>query len=166
MHTQTAAAPVASQTLPRVRLAVEDDVPQLMGMCRMLHEENGLTGWAEDRIIEAVQRAIAGDGSVIGVVGQTGRLEAMIHLFISRMWYSNDPHLEELYAYVHKDHRRTNNAKSLIEFAKSTAERLEVPLLIGILSNHRTEQKIRLYQRRLGKPSGCYFLYNATTGRE
>jgi GNAT superfamily N-acetyltransferase len=166
MHTSAAVAPMASQSLPKVRVAVKDDFPQILGLCRMLHAENGLTGWAEERIVSALHRAIAGDGSVIGVIGTAGSLEAMIHLFISRMWYSNDPHLEELYAYVHKDHRRSNNAKSLIEFAKSTAERLNVPLLIGIVSNHRTEQKIRLYQRRLGKPSGCYFLYNATTGRE
>ena len=39
-----------------------------------------------------------------------------------------------------------------------------IPLLIGVLSNKRTEGKIRLYERQLGKPSGAFFLYGARTG--
>jgi hypothetical protein len=29
--------------------------------------------------------------------------------------------------------------------------------------DHRTEAKIRLYERQLGKPAGAFFLYGATT---
>jgi hypothetical protein len=39
-----------------------------------------------------------------------------------------------------------------------------MPLLIGVLSNSRTEAKIRLYKRHFGEPAGAYFLYNARTG--
>lgn len=165
MQTHTAVAPTAKE-FPKVRVAVEADIPHLLEMGRLLHEENGLSGWAEDLVLDAVRRAIAGDGSVIGVVGAPGRLEAMTHLFIGRFFYTHDPHVEELYSFVKKEYRKSDNAKSLIEFAKSTAERLNVPLLIGILSNERTEQKIRLYRRRLGAPSGAYFLFNSQTGQQ
>jgi GNAT superfamily N-acetyltransferase len=84
---------------------------------------------------------------------------------MARFWYTEDFHLEELYNFVHPDYRKSDNAKALIDFAKNTAEKINVPLMIGIISNHRTEQKIRLYQRRLGKPSGGYWLYNANTGK-
>jgi GNAT superfamily N-acetyltransferase len=148
-----------------VRRAVEADLPQLVTLGRMLHKENALTGWAEDLVMEAGRQAIAGDGAVIGVIGPIGRLEGMIHLVVTRHWYSHDAHMEELYSYVHPNYRRSDNAKLLIEFAKTAAEKTGVPLLIGILSNQRTEQKIRLYQRRLGKPAGAYFLWNGKTGK-
>ena len=38
--------------------------------------------------------------------------------------------------------------------------------MIGVLSNHRTEAKVRLYERQFGKPSGAFFLYNARTGTQ
>jgi hypothetical protein len=41
---------------------------------------------------------------------------------------------------------------------------MEMPLLIGVLSNHRTEAKVRLYERQFGKPTGAFFLYNGSTG--
>jgi hypothetical protein len=39
-----------------------------------------------------------------------------------------------------------------------------IPLAIGVMSNTRTEAKIRLYERVFGAPAGVYFLYNAKTG--
>jgi hypothetical protein len=45
-----------------------------------------------------------------------------------------------------------------------TAEKLSVPLAIGVLSNSRTEAKIRLYERVFDSPAGVYFLYGAKTG--
>lgn len=157
-------APV-TKPYPKVRTATREDIPQIFKLGRILFEENAITGWSEQRIVEAVNRAINGQGAVIGVIGDVGRLEAMIYLFVAKFWYTDDPHLEEVYNFVHPDYRKSDNAKALIDFAKTTAERINVPLMIGIVSNHRTEQKIRLYQRRLGKPTGAYWLFNAKTGK-
>ena len=52
----------------------------------------------------------------------------------------------------------------LCEFAKAAAEMLDMPLLIGVLSNERTEGKVKLYERIFGKPAGAYWLLNAETG--
>jgi GNAT superfamily N-acetyltransferase len=150
---------------PRVRRATVEDIPQIFKLGKLLFEENAITGWSERRITEAVNRAINGDGAVIGVIGDVGHLEGMIYLFVAMFWYTDEPHLEEVYNYVHPDYRKSDNAKALIDFAKSCADGIGVPLTIGIISNHKTEQKIRLYQRRLGKPSGAYWLYNAKTGK-
>ena len=159
------AAPVTAKPLPRVRLPVEADLPQLIEMGLMLHKENGLLNAAPDLIEIAARRAVNRDGMIGGVIGDVGHVEAMICLMTARYWYTRDNHLEELLSYVHPDCRRSDNAKALIEFAKDCALRLGVPLLIGIVSNERTEQKIRLYQRRLGKPSGAYWLFNSKTGK-
>jgi hypothetical protein len=158
-------APV-TKPYPTVRKAVKEDIPQIFKLGKLLFEENAITSWSENRIIAAVNRAINGDGAVIGVIGDIGRLEGMIYLLRAKFWYTDDCHLEEVYNYVHPDYRKSDNAKALIDFAKTCSEGINVPLMIGIVSNHKTEQKIRLYERRLGKRSGAYWLFNAKTGKK
>jgi hypothetical protein len=84
------------------------------------------------------------------------------------MWYSDHSVLEERAIFVDPDCRsaKGGRARRLCEFSKQTADALELPLIIGVLSNHRTEAKVRLYERQFGKPSGAFFLYNARTGHK
>ncbi len=144
-------------TAPVVRLAVSEDAPSVYRMSKMLHEENGLASWCEDKIRGSI---VAGKKAIIGVIGPKGDPVAMIHLRIGSMWYSNDIHLEDRGTFVHPEHRRTGYAKALLDFAKLAAADLKIPLLIGILSSERTEAKIRLCRRKLGPPSGAYFFWN------
>lgn len=149
----------------KVRSVTPEDFPQLMELCNQLYKENGARnvdwGIVERVIIDGVN----GKGGVIGVIGpKGGDLTGMIYLRFSSMWYSNEEILEELFCYVPETARRSSNAKSLIEFGMAASERLRIPLLIGIISNDKTEAKIRLYTRLLGKPAGAFFLYGAKTG--
>jgi hypothetical protein len=84
------------------------------------------------------------------------------------MWYSDANVLEERAIFIHPEFRNAKGgrARRLCEFSKRAADTLEVPLMIGVLSNHRTEAKVRLYERQFGKPSGAFFLYNARTGTQ
>lgn len=152
------------QDLPQVRTGVEADIPQIIEMGRMLHAENAMMPLSLQRVEDAARRGIAQDMAMIGIIGDVGKAEAMIGLTVGRFWYTDSFHLEELFAFVRPEFRKSNNAKALIEFAKSSALRIGVPLLIGVISNERTEAKTRLYERRLGKPSGAYFLFNGKTG--
>ena len=68
--------------------------------------------------------------------------------------------------FIHPDYRsaKGGRARRLCEFSKQAADSLGIPLIIGVLSNNRTEAKVRLYKRQFGEPSGAFFLYNARTG--
>ena len=62
-------------------------------------------------------------------------------------------HLNEIWCFVHPDHRRSTHARRLIEFGKWCADRLSgegvrVPLLLGIVTRHRLLPKLRLFQRQ------------------
>jgi GNAT superfamily N-acetyltransferase len=153
-----------SASYPKIRLATLADLPQLMEIGHELHRENGMMTIADDLIEEVTRRAISRDGAILGVIGDVGAIEGMIYLVIGRFWYTRDPHIEELFSYVRPEYRRSKNAKALVEFAKKTAEDLEVPLLIGIISNNDTQRKIKLYERILGPAAGAYFLSGARTG--
>lgn len=153
----------ASKPLPRVRLATPADLDGLLEMGRELHRENGLMSLDEGMIRQAAEGALLHNRDTFGVIGKPGHLEAMIYLGLRQFWYSKDVHLEELLAYVSPNFRKSRNAIALIEFAKASALKLGVPLLIGIISSTNTKQKIKLYERRIGPMSGAYFLFNGKT---
>ena len=141
-----------------------EDLEDLLALGRELHKENGLLNLDESMIRQGAIDAINGNNSAVAVIGPVGNIEGAIHLAFRKFWYTADWHLEELWSFVRPSYRRSRNAKALIQYAMRCSETLNVPLLIGILSNIRTEAKVELYKRQLGKPAGAYFLYNAKTG--
>jgi len=114
---------------------------------------------------ETARRCVGSDNLIVGCIGPAGRPEAVICLTIGQFWYSDQPHLEELFVYVVPEYRQSKRAFALLDYAKRCARRLGVPLLVGILSQRRTEGKVRLYSRQLGKPAGAYWIYNGRTGQ-
>lgn len=149
-----------------VRLAHAGDEEALMVLCRLLHQENGAFPMDEDRVREILHSAFQRQGGMIGVVDSEDgtSLDGCIVLTLQQMWYSNEWYLGELFLFVHPERRRGGPAARLIRFGKEMATKLGLPLVIGVLSNQRTEEKVRMYQRELGPPAGAFFMYGATTG--
>lgn len=157
-----------------VRRAVAADYDGVWELFRLLHAENALLSmskpkidWMLDRIFRADQLpqndlGLRGYMGVIGPLG--GQLEGFILLTISSFWYSDDIILEEYANFVHPDYRKSNHAKTLVSYAKYLADRISVPLLIGIISNTRTAAKVRLYRRQLPE-AGAFFVYNSNKFR-
>lgn len=153
-----------TDTVPsEVRFADPCDMPQLMDLCRLLHEENGWLKMSEDKVHRVLMSHYNRTGGLIGVIGTPDCLQGAVVLQMSSMWYSDEPILEELFSFVPPQFRRSTHAKALIEFAKNTAAQIGVPLLMGLISNERTEAKIDLYRRRLGKPAGAFFVHAAAS---
>jgi len=129
-----------------------------MALGHLLHAENGVHSWDNAKARNIARSLLNCDGGYIGVIGEPGNLKGMIGLLLDQPWYSRDFQLVEIFNFVHPDHRRSTYAKQMIEHAKSYADKLDLPLLIGVISNHRTEAKVRLYRRQLPK-AGEFFLY-------
>jgi hypothetical protein len=142
---------------PVVRYAEPADYPQIIMLGEELHAENGHSAIdypiAEAAIVDAINR----NRALIGVIGPVGTIEGIIFLRFASFWNSSEVFLEELFLYVPPAYRKTPNAKTLLKFAKSTSERLDLPLMIGVLSSHRTKAKLKLYEKHLGAPVGGYF---------
>ncbi len=145
-----------------VRKAVPEDLPVLMEMCRELAEENGQFPMNEAKVTEMLHRAFSGQGAIIGVLGRDGRVEGSILLIINQFWYTDSWCLEEVFSYVRPEFRRSSNAKDLIMFSKRCSDELQIPLVIGVVSNIRTQAKVGLYTRQLSAPVGAYFIYGKT----
>lgn len=144
--------------LPDVRIANRGDEEEIIALCRMLHEENGLFSMDEEKVRRDIGEALDGENGIVGVIGEPQELHAFTYLRLGQFWYTSDWSLEERFVFVHPDHRQSKNLQALIAFDKQMSDKLRVPLVIGILSTKRTEAKVRAYQRYL--PSvGAFFFY-------
>jgi hypothetical protein len=143
----------------RVRIATSEDEEEAMALCRKLHQENGIFTLDEDKVRDTLRRAFNRQGGVLGVIGERGKIESMIYLTFGCFWYSSDQHLEEYFSYTAPEYRKSKNTSELIQFAKWCSETSNMYLVIGVMSDHRTAGKVRLYQRSLSDPIGAFFLY-------
>ena len=137
-------------------------------------EENGIKDVNPTKMLAMIKPALYLWQGLVGIIGEPGqKIEGAVLLRMSQMWYSDAWMLEEKAIFVDPEFRKSQggrksstklHASSLCDFSKMFADELNIPLIIGVLSYHRTESKIRLYERSFGPPAGAFFLYNVQTG--
>ena len=152
-----------------IRLATPADVHDVMALSLSACDENGFIDPNPEKLLAEIWPALNLDHGLVGLIGEeSGPPQGGILLRIGTMWYSDNYVLEEKAIFIHPEYRNAKGgrAKKLCEFSKQVADSLGIPLIIGVLSNHRTEAKVKMYERQFGKPSGAFFLYGATTGRK
>ena len=150
-----------------VRLGTPSDVHLMMDLALAACEENGLSRPNPEKLLSEIWASLNLHHGIIGIIGEPTRpLEAAILLRTESLWYSDDLSLVERAIFVAPEFRQAKGGRAsrLCEFAKSASERLGLPLVIGILSNDRTEAKVKLYQRHFGAPSGAYWIVGGKTG--
>jgi GNAT superfamily N-acetyltransferase len=140
-------------SFPGVRLARAEDEEPVYRLLLELYAENALLPMNEAKVRAVIRTGTRGQGGIVGVIDGPQGIEASIGMAFSQFWYTEATHLNELWCFVHPDHRQTTHAKRLIEFAKWCADRLSVsgtrvPLLLGIVTRHRLLPKLRLFQRQ------------------
>ena len=147
-----------------VRLASPEDANSILECLRMMHDENGLFSLSGDRVREIISNALSPPPGMIvppmvGVIGRRGEVEATICVMLNKLWYTDEWHLGDLWNYIRQDCRKKNHIAGLLEFAKSCSDKVDVPLMMGVVSNKRTEAKVRIYSRHFGVPLGAFFIY-------
>jgi len=150
-----------------VRVGTAEDVDGMMQLALAACEENGLTNPNPAKLLNEIWAGLTRQHGIVGIIGHPGeQFEAAILLRTEPLWYSDDLTIVERAIFVHPDFRsaKGGRARKLCEFAKQTAEVLQIPLVIGILSSQRVEGKVRLYERQFGPQSGAYWIYGGRTG--
>jgi hypothetical protein len=143
----------------KVRRGGRADETDILKLCHELHAENGMFDMDDACVCDTLTRAYDRQGAIIGVIDGDNEIAAAIFLCLSRLWYRPQEHLEELFNYVRPKYRKTRYADTLIEFAKTCSDQTNLPLMIGVVTNKRLESKVRLYRRKLGLPSGAWFVH-------
>lgn len=156
----TAAAAAPRPPSPSVvRLAGADEMEDLVSLMHEAAQEQALFSVSDTKARAMLNRAFLRQGGIVGVIGPKGGIEAALYLMLAQPIYSDEWHIEEILNVVRPAFRKSTHAKALLEFAKRCHHDLGPPVLMGVLSNARTEAKVRLYRRQLGDPVGAYFLY-------
>lgn len=145
-------------TLPVVKARPEDK-GEVMDICKQDHSENGQFSFSLRKVDYTVSKILHENAGVIGIIRRSESIESIIVMQIGQFWYTDDWCLEETLNYVRPAYRKSTNAKDMISFGKRCSDELGIPLVIGVVSNERTQAKIALYERQLGKPVGGYFIY-------
>ena len=149
-----------------IRIGTPNDLDEVMALAIAASEENGFVNPNPLKLLAEIYPALNRDHGLMGLIGKPGgKVEGVILLRMGTMWYSDQEVLEEKAIFIDPNYRsaKGGRARKLCEFAKTVADGLGIPLIIGILSNHRTEAKVRMYRRTFGVPSGAFFLYGAST---
>lgn len=143
-----------------VRKAEPEEIGPIMKLCRQLAKENAMFNVNEDKVREMIESALDPNGNgILGVIGRVGEIEGMMLIKLGQFWYTNDWHLEELFLFVPPKYRKSDNAKKLLTWAKQLSDSFGKPLFVGVISNIKTEAKVRLYRRALGMWAGCFFMH-------
>ena len=151
----------------KVRVATQNDFKGVMELMALVSQENGIFQPTLEMVAGEVWAALNHDHGIMGVIGpEGGLLEGFVLLRIGNTWYSQAEIIEEKTVFVSPKFRsaKGGRARKLCEFSKKVADELDLPLLIGILSNQRTKGKVEMYKRVFGDPAGAFFLYGAHTG--
>ncbi len=149
-----------------VRLATVGDAPEIMACLRVMHEENGLFAFSEQRVRDIIDLAVNPRPEVpippmIGVIGEPDDIQATICLMLTNLYYTDDYHLGDMWNFIRPDCRKKMYIDKLLDFAKSCADKTGFKLMTAVVSNKRTAAKIRLYERHFGPPVGAFFVYPA-----
>jgi len=155
-------------TVKDVRIGGPADLQELHRLCLGAHAEIGLfpvdhakVDWLLMRMVRPylIDPGDTGTRGVIGVLGKPERLEGFALLVLSCLWYTSQPYLAELGVYVEPDYRSRGHHKALIHWMKQQSAMTGLPLMTGIMTTHRTEAKVRLYEREIPK-IGAVFRYD------
>lgn len=154
-----------------VRIAGPADWDEIFRLFHLGHEENGMFPYDLEKVGMWVMRMLhpelipesdMGPRGVIGVIGEPGHLEGLAFLVVGCYWYAAKRHLEEFIVYVEPKYRYKKHHRALIDWMKEQSILTGLPLMTGVLSMHRTEAKVRLYERMLPK-AGAFFCFNPVT---
>jgi N-acetylglutamate synthase-like GNAT family acetyltransferase len=148
-----------------IRLATTEDMDEVMRLAITACKENAFLNASSAALAAEIWPALAGDHGLCPVIGPPGgAIEGLALLRIGAMWYApQETVLEEKCVFVYPQFRsaKGGRARRLVEYSKHAADSLGIPLIVGIMSNTKTEAKVRLYRRILGEPSGAFWLHGA-----
>lgn len=150
------------QSFAGVTFAQEGDEDALFHTLQLAEQENAFFPMAPAKVRDAIRQGTAKYRAGIGVVhGPEGEIIASVGLFWEQFWYSEQWWMVDRWNFVHPEHRRSAHAKNLIEWSKWFSDQLGLDLLMAVLSNERTEAKVRLYRRQMPYVGGFFYHQSA-----
>ena len=120
-----------------------------------MHQETALASLDEAKSRWWIRKGLNRDKAIVGAIGTPDRVEASIGLFVGNFWYapSDDVHLEDHWNYCGQEYRKSRHAHAMLDWARQVQTAMGMPVILGVLSTKRTQAKVELFKRAIGKDS-------------
>lgn len=133
---------------PVLTVATRDDAAGLLGLLRQMHREVGIGILHEGKAVPVGMRMIDDPDCTVFLVKLGNDIIGSAALRLADyMWYSRDLFLVDQWFYVRPGEKRAASALILMNAAKRLSQRLEVPLVLGLLGAGQLERRIRFFDR-------------------
>jgi hypothetical protein len=145
------------------RIANVGDLDDVMELALTLADENAMVPPSKLKILNVIWAALHREGALVGLVGPPdGKPQGFVLMRVAPPWYGDEVIIEECGIFVHPEWRQAKGGRAtlLYKLCKQVSERMKTKLLIGVLSRHRTESKVRYYERHFGAQAGAYYIYD------
>jgi hypothetical protein len=131
----------------KARKALPADIPEIIGLLDMMHEEIGQWPASPIRISQTVADLM--DYGRIGVIDDPdrGAVVGCIGLRGWQPWYTDVAMLSDVFVFLHPDFRTWPNFKALIDVATDLSEEAGLPFILSLYALKDTERKEFLFQR-------------------
>jgi len=141
--------------MTNIRIAVAEDAPAIYDLLCLMHQENGIFSISHEKVKSKITEVL--NYGVVIVAVKDDQVVGTLGLSPNQVWYTDDWNLSDVWVFVHPDHRRSTFARDLLRAAKEVAARLNMPIMVGVVSKKETEGKVRLFSRHF-QPIGQFFI--------
>lgn len=138
--------------------AGDREIAAIFRLLELMHAEVAIASMDRKKVKTMIGRCL--DGGAVCIAMEDGKIVGTMGLLVTQFWYSDEWIVQEMWTFVHPDHRRSHHAKNLLMLAVGAGKQLGMPLVAGVTSTERTEGKCRLYRRHM-TPFGAFFISNA-----
>lgn len=143
-----------------VRAARPEDEDNIFKLLCLLYDENAPFQMSEKKVRRMIAEGARDRSVIIGVIdAPDGTIAGSVGALFAQWWHTEDWHIDEMWNFVHPEHRKSSYARDLISYMKWVSERMEMSLHMGIITATKMEAKIRLYRRQM-LPVGALFVHN------
>lgn len=156
-----------------VRIATEADEPACLDLLMADIKENALGVAPVDpaRLLHHIRLGTLKKGGITAVIDGPNAKPVAIIILIPNQWaWSNSYYIQEVFNFVHPDHRHSHHADDLIDFAKwvscswTASFGYQVFVASMVMATRRAKDKIRLFRRRITQVGAAFIFPTPSTG--
>lgn len=148
-----------------VRLATLDDYPVIWDLLTQRFYKEHQQHNAQFRLDDDKTKAYIEYHLKHGFVWLTNDNLGSLSLSLREAWWSKDCFLADGWFYVAPEVRSIRVTKALLAEAEKTAERLSIPLIVGVFNSHDAERKHNLFRRLGFAPLGGWYILDVLRRR-
>jgi hypothetical protein len=140
--------------------ATPADIDDILPLIELRHREMSRTAGRFDMLLaraKLIEMTHPMGVGIVGIIRDGDPVVASVGLTVARFWDTSDHHLEDLWTFVHPEHRKSSHLKDLIAFAKGVSNQMGLRLIMLQAESKETLPQIEFVLARQLSRVGLVF---------